>query len=152
MNTPYPMLWFDHQAEQAAEFYTSVFPNSEIVSVQRYGEEVPGVQAEQTMVVEWRINGVKMTGLNGGPDHTPNEAFSIVIECADQDEIDRYWDALTADGGKESMCGWLVDRFGFSWQIIPENIAELIAPPAAMQAMLGMTRLDIAALQAAAAG
>lgn len=151
MNAPYPMLWFDHQAEDAARLYTSLLPNSEITHIQRYPEGVPDRTAGEVMTVDFTLNGAHYSALNGGPQFTHSEAVSFVIECEDQIEIDRLWDALTADGGRESMCGWLVDRFGVSWQIIPHNIGELIAPPAAMQAMFGMRKLDIAALEAAAA-
>jgi predicted 3-demethylubiquinone-9 3-methyltransferase (glyoxalase superfamily) len=151
MNAPYPMLWFDTQAEAAAELYTSLLPNSEITHVERYPEGVPGRTAGEVLTVAFTLNGARFSALNGGPNFTFSEAISMVVECEDQAEIDRLWDALTADGGRESQCGWLVDRFGLSWQIIPENIGALIAPPAAMQAMLGMTKLDIAALEVAGA-
>ena len=150
MNAPYPMLWFDTQAEDAARLYTALVPDSEITDIQRYPEGVPGRAAGEVMTVAFTLGGSRFSALNGGPQFTHSEAVSFVIECEDQAEIDRLWDVLTADGGRESMCGWLVDRFGVSWQIIPRNIAELIAPPAAMQAMLGMRKLDIAALEAAA--
>jgi predicted 3-demethylubiquinone-9 3-methyltransferase (glyoxalase superfamily) len=151
MKAPYPMLWFDTEAEEAALLYTSLIPDSQITEVVRYPEGVPGRPAGSAMTVTFSLAGARYSALNGGPaDFDHSEAVSFVIECDDQTEIDRLWEALTADGGRESMCGWLVDRFGVSWQIIPHNIAELIAPPAAMQAMLGMSRLDIAALEAAA--
>lgn len=152
METPYPMLWFDTQAEQAAQLYTSLIPNSQITSVERYPEGVPGGAAGKVMTVAFTLGGAPFVALNGGPQFPFSEAFSLVVPCADQAEIDRLWDALTADGGAESQCGWLVDQFGLSWQIIPSNIAELIRPPAAMQAMLGMTKLVIADLEAAATG
>ncbi len=150
MNAPYPMLWFDTQAEQAAQLYTSLIPDSRITNIERYPDGVPGRSAGEVLTVAFTLNGAPFSALNGGPDFRFSEAISVVIECEDQAEIDRLWDALTADGGAESMCGWLVDRFGLSWQIVPRNIAELVAPPAAMQAMLGMKKLDIAALVAAA--
>jgi predicted 3-demethylubiquinone-9 3-methyltransferase (glyoxalase superfamily) len=150
MNAPYPMLWFDTQAEQAAQLYTSLLPDSGITHIERYPDGVPGRSAGEVMTVAFTLNGATFSALNGGPAFRFSEAISLVIECEDQAEIDRLWDALTADGGAESMCGWLVDRFGLSWQIVPRNIAELVAPPAAMQAMLGMKKLDIAALEAAA--
>ncbi|MGF1664881.1 MAG: VOC family protein [Acidimicrobiia bacterium] len=150
MNAPYPMLWFDTQAEQAAQLYTSLIPDSRITNIERYPDGVPGRSAGEVLTVAFTLNGAPFSALNGGPDFRFWEAISVVIECEDQAEIDRLWDALTADGGAESMCGWLVDRFGLSWQIVPRNIAELVAPPAAMQAMLGMKKLDIAALVAAA--
>jgi predicted 3-demethylubiquinone-9 3-methyltransferase (glyoxalase superfamily) len=144
------MLWFDTEAEDAVRFYTSLFPDSEITTITRYPEGVPARSAGDVMTVGFTLNGTRMSALNGGPDFSFSEALSLVIECEDQAEIDRLWNALTADGGRESMCGWLVDRFGLSWQVIPENIAELIAPPAALEAMLQMRKLDIDALRAAA--
>ena len=152
MNTPYPMLWFDDQAEQAAELYTSLISDSEITAIERYPADVPGRTAGEVMTVAFTLGGARFSALNGGPDHYKfSEAFSLVVECQDQEEIDRLWNALTADGGAPSMCGWLVDRFGFSWQIIPENLGDLIRHPAAMEAMLAMTKIDIAALEGAAA-
>jgi predicted 3-demethylubiquinone-9 3-methyltransferase (glyoxalase superfamily) len=150
MNAPYPMLWFDTEAEQAAQLYTSLIPDSRITHIERYPDGVPGRSAGEVMTVAFTLNGAPFSALNGGPDFRFSEAISLVIECDHQAEIDRLWEALTADGGAESMCGWLVDRFGLSWQIVPRNIAELVAPPAAMQAMLGMKKLDIAVLEAAA--
>lgn len=150
MNPPYPMLWFDTEAEDAARLYTSLLPDSGITAIKRYPEGVPGRNAGDVMTVEFTLNGSRMSALNGGPDFSFSEAVSLVVECEDQAEIDRLWNALTAHGGRESMCGWLVDRFGLSWQIVPKDIAELIAPPAALEAMLRMRRLDIAALRAAA--
>jgi predicted 3-demethylubiquinone-9 3-methyltransferase (glyoxalase superfamily) len=150
MNAPYPMLWFDTEAEQAARLYTSLIPDSRITHIERYPDGVPGRSAGEVMTVAFTLNGAPFSALNGGPDFRFSEAISLVIECDHQAEIDRLWEALTADGGAESMCGWLVDRFGLSWQIVPRNIAELVAPPAAMQAMLGMKKLDIAVLEAAA--
>lgn len=149
MNSPYPMLWFDTDAEDAVRLYTSLLPNSEISSIRRYPDGVPGRNAGDVMTVDFMLNGTRMVALNGGPEFPFSEAVSLVVECEDQAEIDRLWDGLTADGGRESMCGWLVDPFGLSWQIVPDNIAELIAPPAALQAMLQMRKLDIAALRAA---
>ncbi len=150
MNPPYPMLWFDTEAEDAARLYTSLFPDSAITAIRRYPEGVPERTAGDVMTVEFTLKGTRISALNGGPDFPFSEAVSLVVECEDQAEIDRLWGALTAGRGRESMCGWLVDRFGLSWQIVPKNIAELIAPPAALAAMLGMRKLDIAALRAAA--
>lgn len=152
MNTPYPMLWFDTQAGDAAEFYVSLFPNSAITDTSYYGDQVPDREPGSVMAVSFTINGMPLSALNGGPHFTLSEAFSIVAPCADQAEIDRLWEALIADGGRPSQCGWLVDRFGVSWQIVPENLGELLATPAAVQAMLAMTKLDIAALAAAGSG
>lgn len=150
MNAPYPMLWFDREAEDAARLYTSLFPDSGITAVTRYPDGVPGRDAGEVMTVEFTLKGTRMSAINGGPDFPFSEAVSLVVECEDQAEIDRLWAALTAGGGRESMCGWLVDRFGLSWQIVPKDIAELIKPPAALAAMLEMRKLDIAALGAAA--
>jgi predicted 3-demethylubiquinone-9 3-methyltransferase (glyoxalase superfamily) len=144
------MLWFDTKAEDAVRLYTSLFPDSEITQIRRYPEGVPGRRPGDVMTVEFTLEGARMSALNGGPEFSFSEAVSLVVECEDQAEIDRLWAALTAYGGRESMCGWLVDRFGLSWQIVPKDIAELIARPAALEAMLQMRKLDIAALRAAA--
>src|SRR4051794_23693171 len=147
-------LWFDGQAEEAAEFYVSIFPNSKILSVVPYTEAGPG-EPGSTMVVAFELCGTRIVGINGGPQFTFSEAISLQIECADQDEIDYYWSRLTK-GGEEGPCGWLKDRFGLSWQVAPAGIAEFFdaADPdgakRAMEAMLGMKKLDIAALRAAA--
>lgn len=151
MDAPYPMLWFDGNALEAAELYTSLLPDSTITHVERYPEGVPGGLAGEVMTVAFTLNGARFVALNGGPQFPFTEAVSFVVPCEDQSEIDLLWGALTADGGAESQCGWLVDRFGLSWQVVPRHIAELIAHPAAMQAMLGMTRLVIADLESAAA-
>ena len=150
-----PFLWFDTQAEDAAEFYVSVFPNSKITSVSRYGEGGPG-PAGSAMTVGFELDGKAFTGLNGGPHFQFTEAVSFVVHCADQAEVDRYWDALLADGGQASQCGWLKDKYGLSWQIVPDIFLELIADPdkakagRAMAAMMQMVKLDIAKLKAAA--
>jgi predicted 3-demethylubiquinone-9 3-methyltransferase (glyoxalase superfamily) len=146
-------LWFENQAEQAAGFYVSVFNDSRILDVSRFGEGGPG-QAGQVITVEFEIEGRRFMALNGGPPANFTEAVSFVVDCSDQEEVDRYWSALT-DGGAESQCGWLKDRYGVSWQIVPSVLGSLIGGPdpvgsqRAMQAMLGMQKLDIAALQAA---
>lgn len=146
-------LWFDNQAEEAAEYYVSVFDNARIKDVSRYGEGGPG-PAGQAIVVAFDIEDQAFQALNGGPAFSFTEAVSFVIDCASQDEVDRYWNALT-DGGTESQCGWLKDRYGVSWQIVPSVLGQLIAGPdaegsqRAMQAMLGMRKLDIAELQKA---
>jgi len=151
-----PFLWFDDQAEAAAEFYVSLFPDSRITSVSRYGEAGPG-EAGSVMVVSFQLDGLPVTALNGGPHYRLTEAFSMSVDCADQAEVDRYWDALLADGGEPSRCGWLKDRFGLSWQIVPRALPRLLADPdrakaqRVMAAMLQMVRLDVAALEAAAA-
>ncbi len=149
-------LWFDTQAEEAAEFYCSVFPSSRIVSVARYPEGAPG-PAGEVMTVEWELDGQRLVGINGGPQFTFSEAVSLAVMCTDQDEIDHYWERLS-DGGEEGPCGWLKDRYGVSWQVVPEGMDDVFSDPdpsraqRAMQAMLGMRKIDLAALQAAADG
>lgn len=133
----YPCLWFDGNAKEAATFYCSVFKDSKILS-------------ENPMVVMFELNGQKFMGLNGGPMFKFNEAVSYVVECANQEEIDQYWNNLTADGGQESMCGWLKDKYGFSWQIVPAILGKLMSDPEkghrVMQALMKMKKLDIATL------
>jgi predicted 3-demethylubiquinone-9 3-methyltransferase (glyoxalase superfamily) len=152
-----PNLWFDTEAEEAAEFYCSVFPDSRIVSVARYNEAGPR-EAGMVMVVEFELNGHRFVGINGGPEFKFDEAVSFQINCEDQAEIDYYWDKLTADGGREGQCGWLTDKFGLAWQVTPTGMDELFSDPdparatRAMEAMLKMQKLDVAALQAAADG
>jgi predicted 3-demethylubiquinone-9 3-methyltransferase (glyoxalase superfamily) len=154
MNSITPCLWFDGKAEEAAEFYVSVFPNSEIRSVSRYGEGAP-MPAGTALVVDFVIDGVPFQALNGGSQFVFSEAISLVVDAPTQAEIDRYWELLTADGGEPSMCGWLKDKYGLSWQIVPPILGELMSDPdeekagRVMQAMLQMRKLDIAALQAA---
>jgi predicted 3-demethylubiquinone-9 3-methyltransferase (glyoxalase superfamily) len=151
-----PNLWFDTEAEEAAEFYASVFPNSRIVNVTHYTEAGPR-PAGTVMTVEFELDGQRFVGINGGPEFKFDEAVSFEIACQDQDEIDYYWEKLT-DGGAESQCGWLEDRFGLSWQVVPTGIEELFADPdkgraeRAMKAMLGMRKIDLAALRTAADG
>jgi len=151
-----PNLWFDTQAEEAAEFYTSIFKNSRIVNLARYTEAGPG-EPGTVMTVEWELDGQRFVGINGGPNFTFDEAVSFQISCETQEEVDYYWDALT-EGGEESQCGWLKDRYGLSWQVVPTGMAEVFDDPdpkraeRAMKAMLGMRKLDIAALRAAADG
>ncbi|MEW1910970.1 VOC family protein [Kitasatospora sp. NPDC085895] len=145
-------LWFDHQAEEAAQFYTSLFPDSRIVDVQRYGEAGPGA-AGSVMTVSFELAGQRYLALNGGPVFPFTEAISLQVNCDDQAEVDRLWDALTAGGGQESDCGWLKDRYGLSWQITPRRLMELLADPdpdrsqRAMRAMLQMQKIDIQALE-----
>ena len=149
-----PCLWFDTQGEEAAEFYTSIFPNSRIVDVARYGEAGPR-DAGTVMVVKFELDGHELVALNGGPEFTFDEAISFQIDCADQEEVDRYSEALT-DGGEQGPCGWVKDRFGLSWQVVPARLIELIGDPdtergqRAMAAMLEMRKIDIAAVEAAA--
>ncbi len=148
-----PFLWFDHQAEEAATLYTSIFPNSRIVQAVRYGESGPG-PAGSVMTVEFQLDGQTFVGLNGGPHFTFSEAVSFVVNCETQQEVDAYYEQLSA-GGAESQCGWLKDKFGLSWQIVPTILPRLLsgADPArsrrAMQAMLSMKKLDISVLQQA---
>jgi predicted 3-demethylubiquinone-9 3-methyltransferase (glyoxalase superfamily) len=149
-------LWFDTQAEAAARFYTSVFPNSRIVNITHYTEGSPGTPGA-VMTVTWEMHGQRFTGINGGPDFKFSEAISLLVECDDQQEIDRLWTTLTADGGEESMCGWLKDKYGLSWQIVPSNwdtrFQEAPGNEGKMKAMLDamyqMKKLDIQTLEAA---
>ena len=151
-----PFLWFDNQAEEAMNFYTSIFKNSEVKSVTRYGEAGPG-PAGSVMTASFELEGNQFTALNGGPHFKFNEAISFVIDCKNQEEVDHYWSKLTADGGQESMCGWLKDKFGLSWQVVPRQLTQLLTskdPGVAnrvMQAMLKMRKIDIKKLEAAAA-
>jgi predicted 3-demethylubiquinone-9 3-methyltransferase (glyoxalase superfamily) len=150
-----PFLWFDTESEEAAKFYTSIFPNSRILDISRYGSAGPRPEG-MVMTVSFELDGRRFEALNGGTNYTFNEAISFVVECEDQDEVDRLWDALTADGGEPGPCGWLKDRFGLSWQIVPRQLNELVADPdperarRAMEAMLKMGRIDVAELQRAA--
>jgi predicted 3-demethylubiquinone-9 3-methyltransferase (glyoxalase superfamily) len=156
MPTTVPCLWFDGQAEQAAEHYTAIFPNSEILGVTWYGPGAPQPEGS-VLTVEFSLDGQRYVGLNGGPQFTFNEAISFQILCADQDEVDHYWQRLT-DGGEEGPCGWLKDRFGVSWQVVPTEVMELIQDAdrerahRAMQALFGMGKIDIAELRRTAEG
>ena len=149
-----PNLWFDTQGLDAAEFYCSIFPNSEIKSVSRYTDAGPGAEGS-VLTVEFVLDGQTYTGINGGPAFKLSEAISLEISCADQAEVDYYWEKLT-DGGEEGQCGWLKDRFGLSWQVVPSGFEEIMgnSDPAkvkrAMEAMFKMKKLDLAALRAAA--
>ncbi len=151
-----PNLWFDKQAEEAAEFYCSVFKNSRVIGKMHYPEG--SGQAGQVLTVEWELDGQRFVGINGGPKFKFDEAISLSISCEDQDEVDYYWEKLIEGGGEESVCGWLKDRFGLSWQVVPEGMEELFsdADPEraqrAFEAMQKMRKLDIAALQSAADG
>jgi predicted 3-demethylubiquinone-9 3-methyltransferase (glyoxalase superfamily) len=152
-----PNLWFDTEAEEAAEFYASVFPNARVIGKTHYPEGAPR-EAGMVMTVEWEIEGTRFVGINGGPEFKFDEAVSFEIACKDQDEVDYYWEKLTDGGGEPGPCGWLKDRYGLSWQVVPEGMEELFADEdrqraaRAMQAMLGMRKLDIAALRSAADG
>ena len=156
MQTITPCLWFDTEGEQAAEFYTSIFPNSRITHVARYGNAGPR-PAGMVMTVSFELDGQRLAALNGGSQFKFNEAISLMVECRDQDEVDYYWSKLS-EGGEEGPCGWLKDRYGLSWQIVPVAMTELLSDPdteraqRAMAAMLTMGKLDIAALRRAADG
>ncbi|MEX5295510.1 VOC family protein [Kocuria sp. CPCC 205268] len=155
MTTLTPCLWFDTEAEEAANFYLTVFPRSRITGITHYGEAGPR-PADMVLTVEFELDGNPFTALNGGPEFRFTEAVSFQIDCADQAEVDRYWDALTADGGEESMCGWLKDKYGLSWQVVPRRLVELLSDPdpgraqRVMAAMMPMRRLVVADLEAAA--
>ena len=149
-------LWFDGRAEEAADYYTSIFANSKIGRVTRYNDAVPDF-AGKVLTIEFELNGQKFVGLNGGPEFTFNEAISFQIPCDDQAEVDYYWNALS-DGGEVVECGWLKDRFGVSWQVVPTRLIEMINDPdqekaaRATGAMLKMVKLDISELEKAYAG
>jgi predicted 3-demethylubiquinone-9 3-methyltransferase (glyoxalase superfamily) len=150
-----PCLWFDTQGEDAANFYTSIFENSRIIDVIRYGSAGPRPEG-MVMTVNFVLDGQEFVALNGGPEFTFDEAISFQVNCESQDEVDYFWDKLVEGGGEHGPCGWLKDRFGVSWQIIPVALEELIRGPdaaraqAAVKAMLGMSKIDIAEIQRAA--
>jgi predicted 3-demethylubiquinone-9 3-methyltransferase (glyoxalase superfamily) len=150
-----PFLWFDGNAEEAAKFYTSTFPNSRIDKVVHAAAETPGNRKGDVLTVEFTLDGSRFVGLNGGPEFKFNEAVSFEIECQDQAEVDRYWDVLVQGGGEHSVCGWLKDRFGVSWQVVPRQLNEMMesddtaAAGRATKAMLEMTKIDIAELEKA---
>lgn len=147
-----PCLWFDGGAEQAVEHYVSIFPNSKIDKLSRYGEGGPG-KPGSAMMIAFTLDGLAFQALNGGPMYKFTEAVSLSISCADQAEVDHYWSKL-CDGGAPGRCGWLKDRFGLSWQVVPQAMGRIMSGPGggrAMQAMMGMSKLDIAALEKAAA-
>jgi len=149
-----PFLWFDTQAEEAATLYTSVFPNSRIVEVSRYGSAGPGPEGS-VMTVSFELDGQRFVALNGGPEYTFSEAISFQIDCGSQEEVDRYWSALS-EGGEEGPCGWLKDRFGVSWQVVPTRLMELLLDPDAEKsrrvtaAMMKMKKIEIGELEQAA--
>lgn len=157
MQTISPFLWFDDDAEAAAQFYVSLFPGSSVLGVTRYPEG-SGERAGQAMTVHLTLDGLELYALNGGPAFSFTEAVSLFVRADTQDEIDRLWTALTADGGEPSMCGWLKDRWGLSWQVVPSRLLELLADPdparaaRVTQAMLAMGKIELAALEAAALG
>ncbi len=145
-----PFLWFDNNAEDAMDFYVSIFENSEVLSVSRYGDAGPGPEGS-IMVASFRLAGQEFLALNGGPQYTFTEAVSFLIDCTLQEEVDHYWDRLS-EGGEPGPCGWLKDRFGLSWQVVPSVLGEMLADKdreranRVMQAMLQMSKLDIATL------
>ena len=153
-----PCLWFDGNAEEAAKFYVSLLPGSHIETVMRSPADNPSTPAGAVLLVDFTLAGQRFTALNGGPDFAFTEAVSFVIDCEDQAEVDRLWDALIAGGGSPSQCGWLKDRYGLSWQIIPRQLGEILGSPdaegsrRAMEAMLKMTKIDVAELRRAFAG
>ena len=153
MSPTVPFLWFDGQAEQAAALYVSLFPDSEVLSTSLFGPDVPGGVDGSVMTVAFRLGTQQWVALNGGPQYRFTEAVSFQIPCADQAEVDHYWDGLLEGGGEPGRCGWLKDRFGLSWQVVPTELYALLADPdagraqRATQAMLGMDKLDVAALR-----
>lgn len=151
-----PFLWFDGNAEDAVNFYTSIFKNSKVGKVTRYGEAGPGAKGS-VLTASFELDGVPFVALNGGPQYKFTEAISFYVDCADQEEVDYLWDRLS-EGGTILQCGWLKDKFGVAWQIIPKQLPELMGDPdpeksnRVMQAMLGMKKIDVSALQRAHAG
>jgi predicted 3-demethylubiquinone-9 3-methyltransferase (glyoxalase superfamily) len=149
-----PFLWFDGKAEEAAKFYVSIFKNSKIGKLVRYGDAGPGPKGN-VMVASFEVEGQEFTALNGGPQFKFNESVSFVVHCKTQEEVDYYWDKLLAGGGQESMCGWLKDKYGLSWQITPDALLELISDPdpaisqSVMKAMMQMRKIDIEGLKQA---
>jgi predicted 3-demethylubiquinone-9 3-methyltransferase (glyoxalase superfamily) len=154
----YPCLWFDGKAEEAANFYVSLLPDSRIDNVWRSPADTPSGPEGMVLLVDFTVAGQQLQGLDGGPDFHFNEAVSLVIECEDQAEVDRLWDALTADGGEPGPCGWLKDRYGLSWQIVPKRLNEMLegsdrdGARRAMQAMLQMGKLEVEPLERAYRG
>jgi predicted 3-demethylubiquinone-9 3-methyltransferase (glyoxalase superfamily) len=153
-----PNLWFDGNAEEAAHFYTAIFPNSRIMRVNRAPADNPSTNAGDVLTVDFTILGQLFTGLNGGPDFKFSEAVSFLIDCEDQADVDKYWDALVEGGGEHSVCGWLKDRYGVSWQVVPKQLVEYLNGPdregaaRAMKAMLEMRKLDVDELRRAYEG
>jgi predicted 3-demethylubiquinone-9 3-methyltransferase (glyoxalase superfamily) len=150
-----PNLWFDGNAEEAAQYYCSVFPNSKILTVTHYGD-FAGDRAGDVLTVEFELDGTRFVGINAGPEFHFDEAVSFEIDCKDQAEIDHYWDTFVGDGGEEGQCGWCKDKFGLSWQVVHADWAELLQDPErgnrAMQAVMGMKKIDMAAIYKAADG
>ncbi len=156
MPTMQTCLWYDTEGLEAAERYVSIFPRSEILEVMRWGENNPE-RAGEPLTVRFTLDGREFVALNGGPGRPFTEAVSIMVGCADQAEVDRYWDGLLADGGRESMCGWLTDRYGLSWQIVPTRLLELMNDPdparagRVAEAMMKMVKIDLAEIERVAA-
>jgi predicted 3-demethylubiquinone-9 3-methyltransferase (glyoxalase superfamily) len=152
-----PFLWFNTEAEEAMNFYVATFPNSRVKGLTRWGDGGPGPKGA-VLTANFELDGKEFTALNGGPQFKFTEAVSFVVMCETQEEIDKYWDRLTGEGGQESMCGWLKDKYGLSWQIVPSKLSKLLGDPdsaragRATQALLQMKKLDIAALEKAANG
>ena len=152
-----PFLWYDTQAEEAANLYTSIFPNSKILAIARYGDAGPGPKGS-VMTVQFQLDGQEIIALNGGPMYKFTEAFSLSVDCKTQEEVDRYWTKLTADGGQEGPCGWCKDKFGLSWQVTPSLLGQMLSDTdrkkaaRVMEAMMKMKKLDIAALKRAYEG
>jgi predicted 3-demethylubiquinone-9 3-methyltransferase (glyoxalase superfamily) len=150
-----PCLWFNGEAEAAAKLYTSIFPDSRVLSVDRAAAETPSGPKDMVLTVNFSLAGQTFIALNGGPEFKFNESISLSVDCDDQAEVDRYWDALLAGGGEPSMCGWLKDRFGVSWQVIPRQLPVMLQNPdreaagRAMVAMLEMTKIDVKRLEEA---
>jgi predicted 3-demethylubiquinone-9 3-methyltransferase (glyoxalase superfamily) len=144
-----PFLWFDDNAEEAVDFYVGIFRNSRRLSELHSSADTPSVKKGKMLTIAFELDGQKFTALNGGPMYKFNEAISLTVRCDNQQEVDHYWTAITA-GGTEVQCGWLKDKFGLSWQIVPAKLPDLIRNPKAMQAMMGMKKFDIAELERAA--
>lgn len=149
-----PMLWFDNQAEEAANYYVSIFKNSKVTNVSRYGDTGPGPKGS-VMVAEFELDGQQFTALNGGPRFKFTEAISLVVNCENQAEVDYYWEKLSGDGGQEVVCGWLKDKYGLSWQVVPVRVFELLSDPATsdrvMAAVMEMTKIELSKIEQAAA-
>ena len=152
-----PFLWFDNQAEDAMNFYVSIFKNSKVGTISRYGDAGPGPKGS-VMVASFELDGMQFTALNGGPHFKFTEAISLYVNCETQDEVDYFWNKLTAGGGQPSQCGWLKDKYGLSWQIVPSALPRLLSDPdcakanRVMQAMMQMQKIDVAKLEQAAKG
>ena len=149
-----PMLWYDNQAEEAANYYASIFKNSKVTNVARYGDAGPGPKGS-VMVAEFELDGQKFTALNGGPRFKFTEAISLVVNCENQEEVDYYWEKLSGDGGQEVVCGWLKDKYGLSWQVCPVRVFELLSDPATsdrvMAAVMEMKKIDLSKIEQAVA-